>query len=64
MPKKENEMFTKMTSHANYEEIVNVFSAMIAKMFRNYLLTDEKQSEFIESLMLFKTMNMEGEEDE
>lgn len=57
-------MFTKMTSHANYEEIVNVFSAMIAKMFRNYLLTDEKQSEFIESLMLFKTMNMEGEEDE
>lgn len=57
-------MFTKMTSHANYEEIVNVFSTMIAKMFRNYLLTDEKQSEFIEYLMLFKTMNMEGEEDE
>lgn len=64
MPKKENEIFTKMTSHANYEEIVTVFCAMAAKMLQNILLTDEKQNEFIENLMLFKTINTELKEDE
>ena len=51
MAKNENEIFGKMTSHADYEDIVNVFCALLASMFRNYFLMDVQQLKFIELLL-------------
>lgn len=54
MAKNENEIFGKMTSHADYEDIVSVFCTLLASMLRNYFLKDEQQLRFIELLLEYQ----------
>lgn len=54
MAKNENEIFGKMTSHADYEDIVSVFCTMLAAKLREYLLTDEQQLKFIDLLFQYQ----------
>ena len=56
---KDKNMFI-LSSRAKYDEIVAVFSAMVAHLLVDALLTDEKQSQFIDALMQYQGI---GEED-
>ena len=49
---------------ASYSAVVSAMTSMMAKMFMEYMLTDERQEEFAQLLFAYKAMGLEEEEGE